>query len=182
VTFEETPLAGTWVIRLEPHQDERGYFVRTFSEDAFRERGLDTRVSQTSLSWNHQSGTLRGMHYQASPHGESKLVSCLQGRIYDVALDLRPGSPSEGEWFSVELGAGDFTSLYVPEGVAHGFQTLEDSTLVHYQISVPQTPDAARIVGFDDPAYGIRWPLPVGVISERDAAASRGARRVRGDV
>lgn len=173
MTFEETPLAGAWVIRLEPHADERGYFVRTFSEDAFRERGLDPRVAQSSLSWNRTRGTIRGMHYQAAPHEEAKLVSCLRGRLYDVALDLRPGSPTEGTWFGVELAGDELTAFYVPEGVAHGFQTLEDDTLVHYQISVPHSPEASRVVAFDDPAYGIEWPLPPGVMSERDAAASR---------
>jgi dTDP-4-dehydrorhamnose 3,5-epimerase len=177
VTFEETSLTGAWVVRLEPHADERGYFVRTFSEDAFRERGLDARVAQSSLSWNRTRGTIRGMHYQAAPHEEAKLVSCLRGRLYDVALDLRPGSPTEGTWFGLELTGDELTAFYVPEGVAHGFQTLEDDTLVHYQISVPHSPEASRVVAFDDPAYGIEWPLPPGVMSERDADASRERRR-----
>jgi dTDP-4-dehydrorhamnose 3,5-epimerase len=176
MTFEKTKLAGAWVIRLEPYEDERGYFVRTFSEDAFRAHGLDPRVAQTSLSWNRQRGTLRGMHYQASPHGEAKLVSCLRGRLYDVILDLREGSETEGEWLSVELDGDDLTALFVPEGLAHGFQTLEDDTLVQYQISVPFVSDAARVVAYDDSAYAIEWPLPVSVISERDAAASRARR------
>ena len=170
--FTETPVAGALVVEPEPIEDERGFFARTFSVEEFAARGLDTRVDQCSVSFNARAGTLRGMHYQEAPHGETKLVRCTRGGIYDVALDLRPGSPTYLRWAGVELSADDGRALYIPEGCAHGFQSLADGTEVLYQISTPYVPSAARGVRWDDPAFGIDWPpAPAGgrTMSERDA-------------
>jgi dTDP-4-dehydrorhamnose 3,5-epimerase len=173
VKFEETPLAGAWVVRLDAHEDERGTFVATFREEDFASHGLNPHVSQTSLSWNRVRGTLRGLHLQDPPFAEAKLVSCLRGSLFDVIVDLRDGSPTRNAWFGLELRAGDLSSLYIPEGCAHGFQTLEDDTLVGYVLSAPYRADAARVCAYDDPAFGISWPLPPGPMSARDAAAPR---------
>ncbi len=167
--FVETPLAGAWVVELEPVEDERGSFSRTFDEDAFRSRGLEPAIAQCSVSFNRRRGTLRGMHYQADPYGECKLVRCTRGRIFDVVVDVRRGSPTYTSWFGVELTPDNGRLLYVPEGCAHGFQTLDDATEVSYQISRTFMPDHARGVRFDDPAFGIEWPLPVSVVSRRDS-------------
>lgn len=170
VIFVETPLAGAWVIELEPHEDERGSFARTFDAEEFRARGLEHRVVQTSVSANARAGTLRGLHYQAEPHGETKLVRCARGKIFDVVVDLRDGSPTRLRWFSVELSPESARMLYVPEGMAHGFQTLVDDTEVHYQMGRPYVPSHARGMRFDDPGLGIRWPSPEPTISRRDAS------------
>ena len=158
--FRETTVAGALVAEPERIDDDRGFFARTFSVEEFAERGLDTRVTQCSTSFNVRAGTLRGMHYQLAPHGEAKLVRCTRGAIYDVAVDLRPDSPSYMSWFGVELSADNGYALFVPEGCAHGFQTLVDASEVHYQISTPWVPAAARGVRWDDPAFGIEWPAP----------------------
>jgi dTDP-4-dehydrorhamnose 3,5-epimerase len=168
VIFDETPLPGAWVVRLEAHHDERGYFARTFAADEFERRGLDPDVVQCSVSFNPRRGTLRGMHYQASPHGECKLIRCTRGRVYDVLVDVRPDSPAYRRWFGLELAAEGRAMVYVPVGVAHGLLTLEDDSEVSYQISAPYVPEAARGVRWDDPAFGIDWPGAVEVISERD--------------
>lgn len=164
----ETGLEGAFVIDIEPISDDRGFFARTWCGRTFREFGLDPAISQCSVSFNHARGTLRGLHYQAAPHEEAKLVRCTRGRIYDVIVDLRDSSSTRGKWFGVELSAENHKGLFVPEGFAHGFQTLEDDTEVFYQISTEYVADGARGIRFDDPAIGIRWPLPVAVISERD--------------
>jgi dTDP-4-dehydrorhamnose 3,5-epimerase len=160
------------VFLVEPHrlEDERGFFARTFSQDEFEARGLASHFVQCSLSFNKSRGTLRGMHYQCAPHQEAKVVSCLRGAIFDAVIDLRRGSPTYGRWFATELSAANYAMLYVPEGCAHGFQTLEDDTVVFYQISEVYHPECARGVRWNDPAFGIQWPFPPRHISQRDAS------------
>lgn len=167
--FTEIELAGAFVVELERREDDRGFFARAWCEDEFAAQGLDTRVSQCNLSFNERQGTLRGMHYQVAPHAEVKVVRCTQGAVYDVIVDLRPGSPTYRRWTAVELSAENRRLLYVPEGFAHGYQTLEDATETFYQVSVPYTPEAERGVRWDDPAFSIEWPdVPQRVISEKD--------------
>jgi dTDP-4-dehydrorhamnose 3,5-epimerase len=168
VRFAETPLRGAFVIELDLLADERGHFARTFDADEFAAHGLDPEVVQCNTSLNARCGTLRGMHYQADPDGEAKLVRCTRGSVFDVAVDLRPGSETFRRWFGVELSAAGGRMLYIPVGMAHGFQTLEDDTELHYQMSHRYVPEAARGVRFDDPAFGIEWPLPDPIVSERD--------------
>jgi dTDP-4-dehydrorhamnose 3,5-epimerase len=173
VKLVPTPLPGAHVVELEPLGDERGWFARTFDAATFAEHGLDARVSQCNASFNARAGTLRGLHFQAEPHGEAKLVRCTRGAVYDVIVDLRRDSPAFCGWFGIELRAGGTASLFVPAGVAHGFQTLEDGSEVHYQMSHHYVPEAASGVRWDDPAFGIEWPVaPAGgrVLSERDAS------------
>ena len=167
--FTETPLRGAYVIELERHSDERGFFARTFCADEFAAHGLDPRIAQCSVSQNRAAGTLRGLHYQAAPHAETKLVRCTRGEIFDVIVDLRPGSPSFLGWFGVALAASTQTALYIPGGFAHGFLTSTDDTEVLYQISTRQEPSAARGLRWDDPALQIRWPQLPTVLNERDA-------------
>ena len=166
--FFEAPLSGVYVIEPEPILDHRGHFARTFSAKEFAARGLTFDVVETSLSYNAKRGTLRGMHFQRSPHAEGKLVRCTRGSIFDVVVDLRTKSSTYRNWFGVELSAGSAGSLYVPEGCAHGFITVEDHSEVHYQISHPYAPHHADGVRWDDPAIGIVWPLEPTVISTRD--------------
>jgi dTDP-4-dehydrorhamnose 3,5-epimerase len=168
VRFVPAGLEGAFVVEPERHDDERGFFARTWSIDELAAEGLDTDLSQCSISRNSHAGTLRGMHLQTTPHEEVKLVRCTAGVVYDVLLDLRPGSPTHGSWVAVELDAERANAVYIPKGFAHGFQTLVDGAEVFYMISAPYAPDAAAGVRFDDPAFGIDWPLPVSVISERD--------------
>jgi dTDP-4-dehydrorhamnose 3,5-epimerase len=171
VRLSETPLPGAHVVELEPIGDERGWFARTFDAATFAQLGLDARVSQCNASFNARAGTLRGMHFQAEPHGEAKLVRCTRGAVFDVIVDLRPDSPAFCRWFGIELRAGAAASLFVPARVAHGFQTLEDASEVHYQMSHHYVPEAARGVRWDDPAFGIEWPAAAErIISERDAS------------
>lgn len=173
--LRETPLAGAFVVELESLADERGHFARTFDAELFAEHGLDARVAQCNTSFNKHAGTLRGMHYQADPHGEAKLVCVTRGAVHDVIVDLRDGSPTRGEWFAIELSAENNRSLYIPVGFAHGFQSLLDHSEVHYQMSYPYVADAARGVRWDDPAFTIDWPAPpLGgrIISERDRSYS----------
>lgn len=167
--FRETPLADAWVIELEEISDDRGFFARAFCAREFEARGLVSRVVQTNLSCNRAAGTLRGMHYQVAPHEEVKLVRCIRGALYDVIVDLRPGSPSYLQTFGVELSAGNRKTLYVPGGFAHGFQTLEPDTEALYQVSEFYTPGAEQGLRYDDPRFAIQWPLPVSAISEKDA-------------
>jgi dTDP-4-dehydrorhamnose 3,5-epimerase len=166
--FKGTGIDGVWVIEPERHDDERGFFARTWEPEEFTERGLNSDLAQCSISYNRQRGTLRGLHYQAAPHEEAKLVRCTAGAIFDVAVDLRPDSPTFRDWFGVELSAENRLALFVPEGCAHGFLTLADDSEVHYQISQAYVPDAGRGVRWDDPAFAIRWPSEVVVINERD--------------
>ena len=169
--FIETGLSGAFIIEAEPIEDERGFFATTFTVEAFEEHGLETQWVQFSVSHNRKKGTLRGMHLQREPFQEMKLVRCTAGSIYDVALDLRPDSPSFLKWAAVELTPRVPKLLYLPKGMAHGFQTLEDNSEVSYQISTPYRPEAATGVRWNDPAFAIRWPLPVSVISARDRSA-----------
>lgn len=168
--FTRTPLPGVFLIEPEPMEDERGFFARTFCAQEFARHGLNPHLSQCSVSYNCRAGTLRGMHWQAEPHAEAKLIRCTQGAIYDVALDLRPYSPTFKRWFAAELSAVNRHMLYIPEGCAHGFQTLTDDCEVCYQISAPYVPEAAQGVRWDDAAFGIEWPLTTQrVISARDS-------------
>lgn len=166
--FIETGLPGAWLVEPEPARDQRGLFARTFCVREFASRGLVTGFVQHSISHSLAAGTLRGMHFQKEPHAETKLVRCLRGAIWDVVVDLRPGSAAFGQWRGFELTAGNRRQLYVPAGFAHGFQTLCDDTEVGYLISAFHAPSAAGGVRHDDPALGIRWPLPVSVLSEKD--------------
>lgn len=168
--FEALALEGAYRIEFEERSDERGFFARSFCREEFAAQGLETRIEQCSLSHNARRGTLRGMHYQRAPHGETKVVRCERGAIFDVIVDLRPASPTYRRWVSVQLDATGLAALYVPAGFAHGFQTLVDDTLVAYQISSPYVPEAAAGLRFDDPALAIDWPLDVSVISARDRA------------
>ena len=168
MTFHETKLPGVFEIHLKPKADERGFFARTWCQREFEAHGLNPNIAQCNISFNRDKGTLRGMHYQAEPHGEAKLVRCTRGAIYDVALDLRTGSPSYKKWVGVELTSEKRNMLYIPEGCAHGFLTLADDTEVFYQMSEFYAPDAGRGVRWDDPAFQISWPGKVEVISERD--------------
>lgn len=168
--FFQTPLNGAWVVDLDLLGDERGWFARTFDAEEFAARGLNPAVVQCNASFNARAGTLRGMHYQAEPHGESKLVRCVRGAIFDVAVDLRAGSPTFRGWHGVELSAENRLALYIPPGLAHGFQTLTDGAEVLYQMGQHYVPEAARGVRWDDPAFAIEWPAPDGerIVSERD--------------
>jgi len=166
--FKETKLKGAYLIEIEPIEDERGFFARSFCEEEFRKHGLDFRIVQCNVSFNKKKGTLRGMHYRVAPHEEAKLVSCIRGAIYDVIIDLRSDSNTYCQWFTVELSAENYKMLYVPEGFAHGFQTLEDNTVVSYQMSEFYHPECARSVRWDDPAFGIEWSLPSKIISQKD--------------
>lgn len=167
--FEPTKLAGAFIVETERHEDSRGFFARTFCANEFAERGLVSTFVQSSVSFNRQRGTLRGMHYQLPPACEAKLVRCTAGSLYDVIVDLRPGSPTYLQHIGVELTARNRRALYVPEMFAHGFQSLEDETEVFYQISAFFVPDKSTGLRHDDPRLGINWPLPVAVISEKDA-------------
>ena len=168
--FRETSVPGAFWIELEAHPDERGSFARTFCVREFEAHGLDPRVAQCNLSFNRRRGTLRGMHTQRAPHAEAKLVRCTRGSIYDVILDLRPGSGAHGKHVAVTLCARDGRMLYIPKGVYHGFLTLEDDTEVFYQMSEFYEPSAASGVRWNDPAFAIAWPGEVRVISARDAS------------
>jgi dTDP-4-dehydrorhamnose 3,5-epimerase len=167
--FRETELSGAFVVEPEPIADERGFFARTFDADEFAGRGLNPAVAQASVSFNEHTGTLRGMHFQREPHAEAKLVRVTRGALYDVIVDLRPGSATFKQWTSVELTALNRLALYIPEGLAHGFQTLERGTEVLYAISAFYEPAASDGVRWDDPAFGIEWPSTERrVISEKD--------------
>jgi dTDP-4-dehydrorhamnose 3,5-epimerase len=172
--FIETPLRGAWVIELERIEDERGWFARIFDAEEFAMHGIEVAAVQCNASFNARRGTLRGMHYQAEPHGEPKLVRCVRGSVFDVAVDIRPSSPTYCRWHGVELSAESGRAFYIPKGMAHGFQTLRDDCEVLYQMGYRYVPDAARGVRFDDPAFGIEWPeLPARrIISTRDASYS----------
>jgi dTDP-4-dehydrorhamnose 3,5-epimerase len=166
--FGHTNIPGAVVIEIEPLKDDRGFFARTFCEQEFEAHGLCFRVVQCSISFNRRRGTLRGMHYQAKPHEEAKLVRCTRGSLYDVIVDLRPQSPAFRKWFGLELDSAKSRMLHIPQGVAHGFETLEDNTEVFYQISESYDPGSTRGVRWDDPAFGIEWPLPPQAMSDRD--------------
>ena len=167
-----TPLRveGAFLVEMDPHRDERGFFARAWCRREFEAQGLDIDIAQTSVSWNERKGTLRGMHFQRAPDDEVKLVRCTRGAIWDVVVDVRPASPSFGRWDAAELTADNCRQLYIPRGVAHGFQTLEDATEVHYQISTFYAPESAAGFCYDDPRVGIEWPRAITVISAKDRA------------
>ncbi len=176
--FTETKLKGAFIIEPERLEDERGFFARTWCQREFREHGLNPALVQCNISYNIKKGTLRGMHYQAAPYEEAKLVRCTSGSIYDVIIDLRPDSPTYCQWVAVELTAHssahssqltiNHKMLYIPEGFAHGFLTLVDNTEVFYQMSEFYMPEYARGVRWNDPAFGIQWPIDISIISEKD--------------
>ena len=170
--FTETPLKGAFVIDLEKRGDERGFFARAFCMNEFAEHGLVNRIAQANLSHNPLRGTLRGMHYQVPPHREAKLVRCTMGAIHDVIIDLRPASSAYKQHVAVLLTAENRRMLYIPEGMAHGFQTLVDDTEVFYQISEFYSPEHARGVRWDDPAFAIAWPPDDRIINDRDRGYS----------
>lgn len=166
--FSETKLKGAFVIEPQLLKDERGFFARTFCMKEFETHGLFVKFVQCNISFNLRKGTLRGMHYQAKPHEEAKLVSCTKGAIYDVIIDLREDSPTFRKWIAVELTERNYKMLYVPEGFAHGFQSLEDDTEVFYQMSEFYHPESTKGLRWDDPAFNISWPHHETIISERD--------------
>jgi dTDP-4-dehydrorhamnose 3,5-epimerase len=164
----ETPLAGVFMLEPEKLGDERGFFARVWCSDELAARGLCSSWVQSSISFNEKAGTLRGMHYQAPPHEETKLVTCTAGAVFDVVVDLRRGRSTFLEWFGVELTSGNNTTLYIPRGLAHGFVTLEDASMVEYHMSESFHPETTQGVRWDDPAFGIQWPREPGIMSLRD--------------
>jgi dTDP-4-dehydrorhamnose 3,5-epimerase len=174
VIVHATELPGVAVVELEPNGDERGSFTRTFDAELFAAHGLDARIVQCNTSFNARAGTLRGLHCQAAPHEEGKLVRCTRGRVFDVAVDLRRDSPTHCRWLGLELDAAGVRSLFVPAGCAHGFQTLVDESEVNYQMTCAYVPEASLGVRWDDPAFAIDWPEPPPggerILSPRDRA------------
>lgn len=166
--FTETPLDGAFVLELEKHEDERGYFARTFCVHEFEDHGLNSRLVQCSTAFNKRRGTLRGFHWQAPPKTEAKLVRVTRGAIYDVIVDLRLDSATRLQHVAIELSADNARTLYIPEGFAHGFQTLADNTEIFYQMSEFFGPECARGARWNDPAFGVAWPLPDPIINDRD--------------
>lgn len=170
--FNKTELQGAYIIDVMRIEDERGFFGRSYCKEEFEAHGLNTNIMQANVSYNKVKGTLRGMHMQLSPYEESKLVRCTQGSIFDVIVDMRTHSPTFKRWIGVELSANNYKMLYVPEGFAHGFITLEDNTHVTYQVTQAYTPGAERGYRWDDPAFNIKWPFHPALISEKDKAHS----------
>jgi dTDP-4-dehydrorhamnose 3,5-epimerase len=166
--FTATQLEDAWLIDIEPREDERGFFARIWCRQELAAQGLDTEIAQESLSFNRHRGTVRGLHFQRPPHEETKIVRCPRGGIFDVIVDLRPRSPTYLRWQGFELTAENHKALYVPKGFAHGFQTLVDDAEIVYQISEFYAPNSAGGHRYDDAAFGVAWPLPVTMISERD--------------
>jgi dTDP-4-dehydrorhamnose 3,5-epimerase len=168
VIFHDTEVPGAYLIELEKIEDERGFFARAFCQNEFGRVGLSAQFAQCNICFNRRRGTLRGMHWQAAPHGEARLVRCIRGAAYDVLLDLRRNSPGFGKWMSVELTAENRSAVHIPEGVAHGFQTLADDTEMLYQMSEFYEPTHARGVRWDDPSFRIKWPVQNPILSEHD--------------
>jgi dTDP-4-dehydrorhamnose 3,5-epimerase len=168
VIFKPTALPGAFLIEPDRREDVRGYFARTYCEKEYAEQGLDSHVSQCSVSFNHRRGTLRGMHYQSAPFEEVKVVRCNRGSIYDVIIDLRPDSPAYKKWFAAQLDELNGNMLYIPKGFAHGFQTLADNTEVFYQMSQVFSAEHARGVRWNDPSFSIDWPEAERIILDRD--------------
>ncbi len=169
IIFKETKLKGAFVIEPEKFEDQRGFFARSFSAEEFSDHGMRARFVEAGISFNLRRHTVRGMHFQAEPHAQAKLVRCTRGAIFDAMIDLRPASPTYKQWFAQELTARNRLLLYSPEGFAHGFQTLEDESEVYYQLSERYTPPSERGVRWNDPVFGISWPVTDGVIiNERD--------------
>lgn len=168
MTFRETALKGAYVITPELQEDKRGFFCRTFCEETFKERGLQFKIVQANLSYNKKKGTLRGLHYQESPYEEAKVVECRRGAIFDVILDLRPESPTYKQWCAIELSDKNRKMLFIPEGFAHGFQTLKEDTEVGYLMSEFYRPAASKGIRWEDPAFGISWPIQNPILSDGD--------------
>lgn len=168
--FTETKLAGAFILDLELREDSRGFFARTFCQKEFEAHGLKPSVAQCNCSYNHRKGTMRGMHYQLPPAAETKLVRCTRGGIYDVIIDLRPGSSTYRQWVGVELTEQNRRQLYVPEMFAHGYLTLTEGAEVAYQVGEFYTPGYERGIRYDDPVFKIEWPVAIEVISDKDAA------------
>lgn len=168
--FQETKLKGAYIIEPERLEDERGFFARTFCQKEFEKQGLNHRFVQCNISFNKKKATLRGMHYQVAPHEEAKIVSCARGAIYDVIIDLRLDSFTYCKWFAIELSAQNYVSLYIPEGFAHGFQTLADDTVVLYQMSEFYHPESSQGVRWNDRSFSINWPILPCILSNKDAS------------
>ena len=168
--FIETKLKGAFIVEPECQEDERGFFARTWCQREFEAHGLNPRLVQCNISFNKKKGTVRGMHFQVAPHEETKLVRCTIGAIFDVIIDLRSKSPTYKQWVAIKVNAENRKMLYVPEGFAHGFQTLEDNTEVFYQMSEFFHPECARGVRWDDPLFGVEWPIDEFTISDKDRA------------
>lgn len=168
--FTQTSLAGAYLIEWEPVEDERGFFARTFCKDEFKKHGIDFSCVQCNISYNRKKGTLRGMHYQAAPHEEAKIVSCIRGAIFDVIVDIRPQSETYKKWYGAELSVKNHAMLYVPKGFAHGFQTLDDDSEVFYMMSEFYHPEYAKGLQWDDPAFRIEWPMKPKAIAQKDVA------------
>lgn len=169
--FTETSLSGAFIVDLDPREDERGFFARAWCRDEFAAQGLAIDLAQANLSFSRKRGTIRGLHYQVAPHGEAKSIRCIRGAIYDVAVDLRPESPTYEQWVGVELTSENRRMLYIPQGCAHGYQTLEDDSEALYHVSEAYAPEAERGVRWNDPAFGIAWPETAGaLVSPKDAA------------
>jgi dTDP-4-dehydrorhamnose 3,5-epimerase len=167
--FSNTKIPGVVLIEPELREDSRGFFARVFCREEFKAQGLVDHIEQSSLSFNQRRGTVRGMHFQIAPHEETKVVACVEGRVFDVAIDLRPTSPTFGQWFGIELSSQNRRQLYLPAGIAHGFQTLEDRSTLLYQISTPFHPEAARGLRWNAPGLAIAWPISDDVIvSDKD--------------
>jgi dTDP-4-dehydrorhamnose 3,5-epimerase len=166
--FTPAGLDGAYTVEMERRADARGWFARAWCAEELAALGLAAAVAQANVARTARRGTVRGLHWQAAPHGEAKLVRCTRGAVFDVAVDLRPASPTHGRWIGVELGEEDGRMLYVPEGCAHGYQALADDAEVTYLVSAPHVPSAERGVRWDDPAFGIRWPLEADSVSARD--------------
>jgi len=168
--FIRTPIHGAWLIGPEPHEDERGRFMRAWCQQEFADQGIAFVPVQANMAFSRRQGTVRGMHYQSAPALEAKLVRCTRGSLFDIVVDLRSDSPTFQGWYGARLSADDARMLFIPEGCAHGCQSLEDSTELHYLTSAVYAPDHARGLRFDDPVIGVRWPVPVTSISEQDRA------------
>jgi len=167
--FTETKIKGVYIIEPELLTDERGFFTRSFCKEEFQKHGLETDIVQCNISYNKRKGTLRGMHYQVPPFEETKIVSCTQGSIYYVVIDLRRDSPTFRQWHAEELSANSQWMLYIPEGCASGFQTLEDDSVVYYQmVGADYHPECSRSIRWNDPAIRILWPVPAAIISKKD--------------
>lgn len=170
MTFTETKLKGCYILDIERREDDRGFFARIMCTEELRAHGLTADFAQENASTNHRAGTIRGMHYQREPHAEAKLVRCTKGSVFDVAVDVRPGSPTYLQWVGVELTEENYRMFYVPEGFAHGYLSLTDGAAVSYLVSHPYVPGTEGGIRFDDPAVGIEWPRAVVVVSEKDRA------------
>jgi dTDP-4-dehydrorhamnose 3,5-epimerase len=168
--FTASPLSGAYLIDIERHADERGFFARSYCAEEFAARGLGPELRQCSVSYNARKGTLRGMHYQCAPHEEHKLVRCTAGAIFDVIVDIRPASSTHRRWFAAELSAENRRSLFIPPGFAHGFLSLTEGAEVYYMISAAHAPESSRGLRWNDPALAIEWPFAPTIIAARDAA------------